>query len=84
MPRLIHTTLASPKDPTCLHTDTEPRPVNRNRSFQASLPETKWSYIENRTAGILRAVAGFTQDVLNSNKVKMAIADYITNEMKDK
>lgn len=58
--------------------------MNRNRSFQDSLPETKWSYIENRSAGILRAVAGFTQGVVDSNKVKMAIADYIMNEMKDK
>ena len=87
MPRLIHTTLASPKDPTCLHTDTEPRPVNRNRSFQDSLPETKWAYIENRSAGILRAVAGFAQDVLKSNQVKRAIKDYIMDSkdgMKDK
>ena len=55
----------------------------RNRSFQDSLPETKWYYLEKRSAGILRRVAKFAQDVYRSSKVKEAIADYIKNDMKE-
>ena len=53
-----------------------------NRSFQESLPETKWSYIEQRNHGVLRKVALFVQGIHNSKGVQDAIADYIKNDMK--
>ena len=63
-------------DPRCLL-------ARRNRSFQDSLPETKWYYLEKRSSGILRKVAMFVQGVYRSKKVQAAIADYIKNDMKD-
>ena len=63
-------------DPRCLL-------ARRNRSFQDSLPETKWYYLEKRSSGILRKVAMFAQGVYRSKKVQAAIADYIKNYMKD-
>ena len=65
-------------------TDSElPQPICRNRSFQDTLPDTKWAYIESRSAGILRAVARFTQDVMQSKQVQAAIKEFIMNDMKD-
>ena len=63
-------------DPRCLL-------ARRNRSFQVSLPETKWYYLEKRSSGILRKVVMFVQGVYRSKKVQAAIADYIKNDMKD-
>ena len=58
--------------------------ARRNRSFQHSLPETKWYYLEKRSSGILRKVAMFAHEgVYKSKKVQAAIADYIKNDMKD-
>ena len=53
--------------------------VRRNRSFGSALPETKWAYIEKRSAGILRKVAKFAQDAYNSPS---GLANFIKNEMK--
>merc|ERR1711998_428229 len=53
-----------------------------NRSFRDSLPETKWYYLEQRSAGILRKVAIFAREVYGSKQVQAAVADYIRNDMK--